>query len=59
MGDYFIHSYHFGIQDGDSRPFLILHTYSRHGNACYGHIYRVENVSIGIFRQTEDYLRVS
>jgi hypothetical protein len=56
LGDDFIHSYHFGLGDEDSSSFLILQTYSRHGNTCYGRMY-MGNVKI--VKQTQGYLRVS
>jgi len=36
FGDDFIHSYHFGVWNADSVSFLILRTYSTHGNMSHG-----------------------
>jgi hypothetical protein len=36
--DDFIHSYHFGVWDADSVPFLVLQTYSIHGDMSYGRV---------------------
>jgi predicted SprT family Zn-dependent metalloprotease len=57
FGDYFIHSYDFGLQGrpGGGR-FLSLRTYSMHGNT-YHHY--VEAEYFNIVRKTLEYLRVS
>jgi len=58
FGDHFIHSYHFVCSE-EFLSFLILNTYSRHGNACYHwHVFfpiRLDNV----IQKTMDYLTVS
>src|SRR5258705_3173919 len=59
LGDYFVHSYHFRIQDEDSSSFLILQTYPRNANTCYGCMYSVANLRIAIIHETQQYLRVS
>jgi hypothetical protein len=53
IGDDFIHSYNFGIHDDDS--FLILQTYSKHGNGCYHEVFVG---SLDIAQETQSYLTV-
>ena len=58
LGDYFIHGYHFGIPDEVSKSFLILQTFSKHGNASYGCMHM--GVRLGeVVQKTRSYLTVS
>ena len=57
FGKYFrvIHSYYFGIRN-DTYGFLILRTYSSHGNRRYQ---AVRLAFIDVVQETEDYLKAS